>query len=71
MYPFPYFNGATVEVWEWINDYIPHFLGMWSLIHAAWVLPITGMLEDASGRILNSMVWNTVNDSKTVIDSAT
>ena len=26
-YPFPNFNGATVEVWEWISDFIPHFNG--------------------------------------------
>ena len=32
-YPFPDFNGATVEVWEWINNFIPHFPGMWLLIH--------------------------------------
>ena len=25
-YPFPNFNGATVEVWEWINNFIPHFI---------------------------------------------
>ena len=25
-YPFPNFNGATVEVWEWISNIIPHFL---------------------------------------------
>ena len=25
-YPFPNFNGATVEVWEWISNFIPHFL---------------------------------------------
>ena len=24
-YPFPNFNGATVEVWEWINIFILHF----------------------------------------------
>ena len=23
--PFPTFNGATVEVWEWIYNFIPHF----------------------------------------------
>ena len=23
-YPFPNFNDCTVEVWEWINDLIPH-----------------------------------------------
>ena len=25
-YPFPNFNGCTVEVWEWINNFIPHFI---------------------------------------------
>ena len=24
--PFPNYNGATVEVWEWIGNFIPHFL---------------------------------------------
>ena len=24
-YPFPNFNGATVEVWEWISNFIPLF----------------------------------------------
>ena len=24
-YPFPNFNGCTVEVWEWINNFISHF----------------------------------------------
>ena len=24
-YPFPNFNGCTIEVWEWINNFIPHF----------------------------------------------
>ena len=25
-YPYPNFNGCTVEVWEWINDFITHFI---------------------------------------------
>ena len=25
-YPFPNFNGFTVEVWEWICDFVPHNL---------------------------------------------
>ena len=24
-YPFPNFNGATVEVWEWVSNLTPHF----------------------------------------------
>ena len=26
-YPFPNFNGCTIEVWEWINNFIPHSTG--------------------------------------------
>ena len=25
-YPFPNFNGYTVEVWKWISNFIPHFI---------------------------------------------
>ena len=25
-YPFPNFNGCTAEVWEWIYNFIPHFI---------------------------------------------
>ena len=33
-YPFPNFNGATVDVWEWISNFIPHTLFcIWLLIH--------------------------------------
>ena len=32
--PFPNFNNATVEVWEWLNKIIPH-MGMCLLIHAS------------------------------------
>ena len=24
-YPFPNFNSCTIEVWEWIGNFIPHF----------------------------------------------
>ena len=26
-YPFPNFNGCTIEVWKWISHFIPHFTG--------------------------------------------
>ena len=25
-YQFPNFNGATIDVWEWISNFIPHFI---------------------------------------------
>ena len=33
-YPFPNFSGATVEDWEWMNDFIHISPGMWLLMHA-------------------------------------
>ena len=29
-YPFPNFNGDTIEVWEWISNFNPHFI--WHVI---------------------------------------
>ena len=26
-HPLPNFNRATVEVWEWMSKFIPHFIG--------------------------------------------
>ena len=26
IYPFPNFNSATIEDWEWISDVTPHFI---------------------------------------------
>ena len=34
-YPFPNFNGATAEVWEWIRNFIPHFTGH-VIIYPSW-----------------------------------
>ena len=33
-YPFPNFNGGTVEVWEWISNLILHFTGHVWFYHA-------------------------------------
>ena len=32
---FPKLNGATIEVWEWISNFIPHFI-MDVIIHPCW-----------------------------------
>ena len=26
IYPFPNFNGAAVEVWEWMSNFVSHFM---------------------------------------------
>ena len=35
-YPFPNFNGHTVEVWEWTSYFIPHFV--MNLIGNWWII---------------------------------
>ena len=34
-YPFPNFNGAAVEVWEWISNFISHFTE-YVVIYPCW-----------------------------------
>ena len=35
IHPFPNFNGAAVEVWEWISNFIPH-LTVHVITHPCW-----------------------------------
>ena len=34
-YLFPNFNGFTVEVWEWISNFVPHFTGN-AITYSCW-----------------------------------
>ena len=51
-YPFPNFNDCTVEIWEWISNFIPHFIIDVITIHAGikvkpewiWNSPIVTMI---------------------------
>ena len=36
VYPFPNFNGATIEVWEWIRNSTPHFI-MGVITSPCWI----------------------------------
>ena len=47
-YPFPNFNGCTVEVWEWINNFIPHVEG-WEWINN--FIPCIGVWN---GKVISS-----------------
>ena len=38
-YPLRNVNGCTVEIWEWISDFIPHALSVTSLIAGIKVKP--------------------------------
>ena len=45
--PFPNFNGCTVEVWEWISNFIHYWLWMWLFIHAG--IDVKPMLVKGNG----------------------
>ena len=47
-YPFPNFNGATIEVWEGINDFIPHFL-MDVITYPCWDLKLIHISKRGPG----------------------
>ena len=35
-YPFPNFHGCTIEVWEWIRNFIPHFIMIAIIYRTCW-----------------------------------
>ena len=37
IYPFPIFNGRSAEVYEWISNFIPHFI-LDVIIYPRWDL---------------------------------
>ena len=47
-YPFPNFNGWSVEVWEWVSHFIPRFT-MYVIIYPWWDLSWS-ILEKGPGR---------------------
>ena len=48
IYPFPNFNGATVEVWEWICNSIPHFTEH-VLTYPYWDMRLSTLQKGAQG----------------------
>ena len=48
-YPFPIFNLKTVEVWELISNFIPHFVGH-GITYLCWVWSLTMLVKEATGR---------------------
>ena len=43
-YPFPNFNGCTIEVWEWINNFISHITGH-VITYPCWDLSLSLLLK--------------------------
>ena len=47
-YPFPNLNSCTVEVWEWISNFIPHSTESVS-IYTCWDLSQFMLIKGVSG----------------------
>ena len=45
-YPFLNFNGATVEVYEWISNFLPYFTGH-AITYPCWDKSYTMLVEGA------------------------
>ena len=72
-YPFPNFEGATVEVWEWISYFIPHFTEH-VITYPCWELSLSMLVKGAPGKIsLSVEKWQkykycqTSNMSRTLV----
>ena len=51
--PFPKFNGCTVEVWEWISTFTPHFL-MDVITYPAWDLSQTMLVNGPGPQVVKA-----------------
>ena len=47
-YPFPNFNGAAIEIWEWINNFILHFTGH-VITNLCWHLSLSVQVKGTAG----------------------
>ena len=54
-YPFPNSNGATVEVWKWISNFITHFTGH-AITYPCWDTSWYMLVKGAQGWIYPSFL---------------
>ena len=43
-YPFPNFNGFSIEIWKWISDFTPHFTGH-VITYPCWNQSLSMLIE--------------------------
>ena len=68
-YPFPNFNGCTIEVREWISKFIPHFPGhvityqvaggpddkIWDFVALVWLIRSQIITASSAGAAISSV----------------
>ena len=55
-YPLPNFNGATVEVWEWMTNFIPHFI-MDVINYPCWDQSEVMLVKRAFANVVNILLY--------------
>ena len=61
IYPFPNFNGCTVEVWEWINNFIPNFI-MDVTTYPCWDVSQMGPRSSVASRMTAACNWQGIRN---------
>ena len=56
-YPFSNFNSATVEVWEWISNFIPHFTGH-MIAYSCWDKKLIQVSKSTCWCQLHQRIYN-------------
>ena len=59
--PFPNFNGATVEVWECLSNFIPYFTN-WTCGYLAMGFKLIHVVKGATGWLANLHSFKGVSD---------
>ena len=59
-FPFLNFNGATVEVWEWISNFIPHYT-VYVITYPYWDQSQSMLVKGATGVIHSRSMNNKAN----------
>ena len=63
IYPFSKVNGAAVEFWEWINNFIQHFSGH-AITYPYWFKVDPSQKKDSLLRLAAYLWWHlsSIND---------
>ena len=60
-YPFPNFNGCTIEVWEWISNFIPYFTGH-MITYPWWEWQVTLDFNNYAKKLSNHTLCETTHN---------
>ena len=60
-HPFPNFNGCTVDVWEWINNFTPHFINGFNHLSMLEIYPAARLRAISLDMLQHEFLWEICN----------